>query len=67
MQDNINRRVESQLLKMTKELADLEEIRKLKGQGGIGEGSIMKAISDYVITRWEHDFAPKYMLATEIN
>lgn len=59
--------MESQVTKMTKELGDLEEIRKLKGQGGAGEGSIMKAISDFIITRWEHDYGPKYMLATEIN
>ena len=42
----------------------MDEVLRLKEQG---DGSILKAISDSVIKRWEHDFMPDYMRSRDIQ
>jgi ribosomal protein S17E len=42
----------------------MDELLRLKEQG---DGSILKAISDSVIKRWEHDFMPDYMRSRDIQ
>jgi hypothetical protein len=64
MTDISQKRTESDLKEAEKKLRELDEVRAMKA---LGDGSILKAISDTIINRWEHDYKPKYMEASEVK
>jgi len=57
------KRTNGDLLEANSKIKQMDEVLRLKEQG---DGSILKAVSDSVIKRWEHDYMPDYMRSRDI-